>query len=260
MKALALVPARLASSRLARKMLLRETGRYLFEHTVRNVQAAGAFERVVLATDSEEILCAARAVGIEVLLTSGGHRSGTDRVREAHARLRATVPSGWDVIANVQGDEPEIPPGALASLIDLFQEREVEMATLASPIFRAQELADPGVVKVVLDRSGDALYFSRAPIPAQHPARGRAELCALALRHVGVYAFRPAALERFCALGPSPLEEAEGLEQLRWLEAGGRLRVRRVAAFPAGIDDAEHYASFVARAGRSPSLENLSTS
>lgn len=253
-RVLAIVPARLGSTRLARKMLLRESGAYLFEHTARNAARSRAIERVVIATDSEEILAAAREAGLEALPTAGSHQSGTDRVHEALAALEARGEGPWDVVINVQGDEPELPPQGLDLLVGAFRADSVQIATLCTPIASRAEIEDPGVVKVVIDRNGDALYFSRSPLPSlarcAPGARGPGVPDGGAprwLRHAGVYAFRPAALRRFCALPPGTLERAESLEQLRWLEAGGRIRVLETAEIPVGIDTAEHYALFLAR-------------
>ncbi len=245
-RALAIVPARLHSTRLPRKMLLRDSGRFLFEHTVRNAERARALERVVLATDAEEIAAAARSVGIEVVLTSAEHPSGTDRVREAFQRL---APGDVDVVVNLQGDEPELDPADLDALVAAFAAPEVEVATLCAPVAGREEALSASVVKVVRDARGDALYFSRSPLPAlEHPAkRAGAPGWASVLRHIGIYAFRPRALEAFCALAPSPLELAESLEQLRWLEAGKRMRVLTARRATAGIDTQEEYAAFVAR-------------
>jgi 3-deoxy-manno-octulosonate cytidylyltransferase (CMP-KDO synthetase) len=245
LRALAVVPARLGSTRLARKMLLRESGRYLFEHTVAGVRRASSLASVVLATDSEEILAAAREVGVPALLTSAAHPSGTDRVHEAYELLRARGEGPFDVVLNVQGDEPEIAGESLDPLVAAFQDEGVQLATLCTPLADARAALDPSIVKVVLGRSGDALYFSRAPIPALAP--GAREATAPYLRHVGVYAFRPAALRRFCSLPRAALELREGLEQLRWLEAGLPIRVLVSAEGSTGIDTPEHYAQFLAR-------------
>jgi 3-deoxy-manno-octulosonate cytidylyltransferase (CMP-KDO synthetase) len=244
LRALAVVPARLGSTRLPRKMLLRESGRYLFEHTVQGVRRARSLASVVLATDSEEIQAAAGAVGVPALLTSGAHASGTDRVHEAFELLTARGEGPFDVVLNVQGDEPEIAGETLDPLVAAFAEEEVQMATLCTPLAEARDALDPSIVKVVLDQRGDALYFSRAPIPAVAPG---ASASGPWLRHVGVYAFRPAALRRFCALPRGRLEAREGLEQLRWLEAGLPIRVLTSAEGSVGIDTREHYAQFLAR-------------
>jgi len=246
-RALAIVPARLGSTRMPRKMLRRDTGAYLFEHTARNAERARAIARVVLATDADEILAAAREVGIDAIATSPEHPSGTDRVNEAYGKLGET----FDVVVNVQGDEPELPPADLDLLVAAFDDPDVEIATLCAPIETREEALAPSVVKVVRDARGDALYFSRSVVPSfEHPSRpprpGAPGLAAV-LRHVGVYAFRPAALREFCALPVGALETTESLEQLRWLEAGRRLRVLVVARSTPGIDTEQDYAAFVAR-------------
>lgn len=255
-RAVVVVPARLESTRLARKMLRRDTGRYLFQHTVEAARAAGVGP-VWLATDSDEILRAAAEVGVDALATSPRHPSGTDRVHEAARLLEQRGLGPFDVIVNVQGDEPELPPEALRALVRLFADPAVSLATLAAPLQDAAELHDPDTVKVVCDADGWALYFSRAAIGA---ARGPAEV-GPTLRHVGVYAFRPDALERFRALPPGRLETAERLEQLRWLEAGGRVRVARLERAPRDVNNEAQYAAFAARwAARSPVARSSSPS
>lgn len=246
-RAVAIVPARLSSTRLARKMLLRETGRFLFEHTAANAARASSLERVVVATDSEEILEAAASVGIEALLTSPAHASGTDRVHEALELLTAAGAGPFDVVVNIQGDEPELDPADVDTLCGAFADPAVETATLWAPIEDARELNDPSVVKVVLAAGGDALYFSRAPIPATAAGVDPGASGHVGRRHLGVYAFRPDALRRFCSLPRGALERRESLEQLRWLEAGGRMRVLEAKGRGPGIDTAEHYAAFKAR-------------
>ncbi|MFN0243645.1 MAG: 3-deoxy-manno-octulosonate cytidylyltransferase [Planctomycetota bacterium] len=251
---MAIVPARLASTRLPRKMLLRETGRYLFEHTYRNLEASELFASVWLATDSEEIRAAAESSGVRALMTRADHESGTDRVFEAWQRIATDAPAaGVRVIVNVQGDEPDVAREDLAALIRAFADAAVEIATLATPVASETDALAANVVKVVCDARGDALYFSRAPIPSRGHAR--AELAGSAIstvhrRHVGVYAFAPAALERFCSLPRGALEAHENLEQLRWLEAGGKIRVVSARHVPRGIDTRQDYESFVARTQR----------
>jgi 3-deoxy-manno-octulosonate cytidylyltransferase (CMP-KDO synthetase) len=243
---LAVVPARLASTRLPRKMLLKRTGSYLFAHTAERVRACAAIQRVVVAVDSPEVLAAAREAGLEAVMTRPEHPSGTDRVHEA-AGLVAAPPGGWDVVINVQGDEPDVDPADLARLVHAFADADVVAATPCAPIADAALIASPAVVKVVRDARGDALYFSRAPIPARTHARDAESKVAGALRHVGVYAWRPAALARFCALGPGVLERADNLEQLRWLEAGERMRTVDAAHVPHSVDTQEDYDRFAER-------------
>jgi len=244
-RAVAIIPARLGSVRLPRKMLLAETGRALFEHTARNVLDSGVFEQVVVATDSEEILTAAERGGLQAVMTRCDHPSGTDRVNEA-ARSLAGGP--YDVIVNVQGDEPELEGADLELLVRAFADPAVEIATLCGAATDLDQAREPTVVKVVRDAAGDALYFSRALIPAGSHS-GAPEMHPV-MRHVGIYGFRPAALERFCALPRGPLELAESLEQLRWLESGGRIRCLEASRVPLGIDTRRDYDGFVERQRR----------
>lgn len=248
-RALAIIPARLASSRLARKMLLEAGGLPLFAHTARNVLASGAFARVVLATDAEEILNSARARGLEAVLTRPEHPSGTDRVHEAWRALAASGERA-EVLVNVQGDEPELEPRDLTALVAAFADPGVRLATLAAPLCDPELVSSAHVVKVVTDRRGDALYFSRAAIPADGHARSESNGAAdkaVHQRHVGVYAFVPAALEQFCGLPRGVYEMRENLEQLRWLEAGERLRVVRATRAVVGIDTAQDFERFAQR-------------
>ncbi|MCP3918408.1 MAG: 3-deoxy-manno-octulosonate cytidylyltransferase [bacterium] len=249
-RAVAILPARIGSTRLERKVLLAETGTPLFVHTARNVERCDAIDRVVLATDDGEVRATAMGEGIDVRMTSSAHPSGTDRVREAYEGLGQR----FDVVVNVQADEPELEPDDVAALIDAFGDKSVVCATLCAPLDtdHAADAERPDVVKVVRNDAGDALYFSRSPIPNVTRARegadtAGADTAGAVLRHVGVYAFRPPALARFCDLGPSRLEELESLEQLRWLEAGQSMRVVEIARAPRGIDTREDYEAFVAR-------------
>lgn len=254
-RALAVVPARLDSQRLPRKMLLAETGRALVLHTLENTLQSGLFERAVVATDSPEIGDLVRGAGFEAVLTRADHESGTSRAAEAARLLGA---AGFDVLVNVQGDEPELDRADLGRLVAAFADLGVEAATLAGPLAEADH-ERAGVVKVVCDSAGDALYFSRAPIPwrpregaGAYPRSDARPWAESARRHVGVYAFRPAALERFVALPRGRLEALENLEQLRWLEAGGRMRVIEARHVPLGIDTRADYDAFVLRARRVP--------
>lgn len=262
LRALAIVPARLASQRLARKMLLAETGLPLFVHTVRNVQRCAAIGRVVVAADSRELLDAAQLHGIDACLTRVDHTSGTDRVFEA---ARALDGDSYDVLVNVQGDEPELAPEDLALLVASFADAAVETATLCGHFEDPSEAQAAQVVKVVRAASGDALYFSRSVIPfhavANASAYARSDASpwlALVRRHIGVYAFRPAALADFVALPRGELERVENLEQLRWLEAGRRMRVVEAQHVPLGIDTRLDYDAFVRRVeGRAAARERL---
>lgn len=252
-RAVAIVPARLASSRLPRKMLLRETGRYLFEETARNAARAARIERVLVAADSDEVLAAAREVGIEAVRTDPNLASGTDRVHAAFAALSAAEREGIDVVVNVQGDEPDLEPADLDALVAAFADPAVELATLAAPLESEEAWRSSHVVKVLVDARGDALVFTRAPLPDRSRAPRGCDPLALARRHIGVYAFRPAALARFTALPRGAWERAESLEQLRWLEAGHSIRVVPATRAPRGIDTEEDYARHVERVLGNPS-------
>ena len=245
-RALAVVPARLGSTRLPRKMLLAESGAPLVVETARNAVASGVFGRLVVAADANEVLDAVRRGGIEGVATDPSHPSGTDRVREA---LELLGEDAVQVVVNVQGDEPELAPSDLRDLVLAFLDPKVELASLWCPL-DAKDVADPSAVKVVLDRHGDALYFSRSPIPALGHGQAEGAQASPWKRHVGVYAYRPAALKRFCALPQGKLEVLERLEQLRWLEDGGSIRMVRARHPTCGIDTASDYAAYVERARR----------
>jgi 3-deoxy-manno-octulosonate cytidylyltransferase (CMP-KDO synthetase) len=217
----------------------------LLEEVWRRVRAARRLDRVIVATDDPRIADAARGFGADVRLTSPDHPSGTDRVAE----VVGDAARSWDVVVNVQGDEAMVSPSSLDRLVGAFEaEPPPEIATLAEPIRSAEELFDPNVVKVVTARDGRALYFSRCPIPYRR--RGSATLVmdfrealgegpgALAgyRKHQGVYAYRTGTLLALARMSPSPLETAEGLEQLRALEAGHLIRVLESDFRSHGVD------------------------
>ncbi len=240
---LVVIPARLAATRLPRKPLLRRTGKYLIEHVWERACGIAAATAVIVATDSAEIMDAVASFGGEAVLTSVDCVSGTDRVAEA-ARGR---PEG--LVVNLQGDEPEFDVEDVESLVAaMLATPSVPMGTIAAPA-GSGELERPSVVKVVRDRAGRALYFSRAAIPH---VRDRAqdtdtESPAVALRHVGIYAFRRAALAEFARLPPTELERTEKLEQLRALENGWAIQVVLGRRAPPGIDTLEDYEAFLQR-------------
>lgn len=217
MKAVAIIPARLGSTRLARKPLADLHGRPMIAHVVERVRAARGLADVVVATDSTEIAEAAVRAGARPVMTSPDCPSGTDRVAEAARTLDA------DLVLNVQGDEPLLPPECVEALRDALVEgapRGIELATLARPLGE-EEAALPQVVKVVRAEDGAALYFSRSLVP--YP---RVPGVIEPLAHVGLYGYTRAALERWAALAPTALERTEGLEQLRPLGHGMRMAVR----------------------------------
>ena len=217
-----LIPARLASTRLPRKPLADLGGLPMVVRVARRAAASRA-QRVVVAADDAEIVEACAAHGVEAVLTRQDHASGSDRLAEACGLLGL---AGDDIVVNVQGDEPLIEPALIDGCAALLAERgDCVVSTLAHPIRAAAEFTDPNVVKVVLDRHGRALYFSRAPIPHRRDAHATPTSTGLALRHVGLYAYRAAYLRAFAGLEPSPLESIEALEQLRTLWHGDHIAV-----------------------------------
>lgn len=214
------IPARFDSSRLPGKALLPLAGKPMLQWVHERARSSQAAE-VVVATDDERIASAARAFGADVAMTARAHLSGTDRIAEVAATR------GWadgDVIVNVQGDEPLIPPAIIDQVARLLgANARADIATLAARIDQVADLNDSNVVKVACDATGRALYFSRAPIPWNRDAP--ATLTPASLRHVGIYAYRVSALRRLASLQPSRLEQIEKLEQLRALENGMEIRV-----------------------------------
>lgn len=236
------IPARHASTRLPGKMLAEIGGRPLIHWVWERAARAGA-GRVIIATDDERIRVVAEGFGAECLLTSPAHASGTDRVAEV-ARRCDFGPA--EIVVNVQGDEPLIEPGLIADLARaLAQDATADIATAVAPIRSLAEFLDPNCVKALRGGAGQALYFSRAPVPwpRDRCTAGRPAEFAGAWRHIGVYAYRVEGLLRFAGLRPTPLEEIERLEQLRALENGMRIHLVRLAeAPPAGVDTAEDLA------------------
>ncbi|HKZ72940.1 MAG TPA: 3-deoxy-manno-octulosonate cytidylyltransferase [Steroidobacteraceae bacterium] len=213
------IPARFGSTRLPGKALIEVAGRTVLEWVYGRARASRAGE-VVIATDDERIAAAARGFRAEVEMTSASHPSGMDRIAEV-ARARGW--KGQDIIVNLQGDEPLMPPSLIDQVAELLEsDKHADIATLCAPIDAATELSDPNVVKVVCDRAGHALYFSRAPIPWN---RDDPRTTRDANRHIGIYAYRVSALQRMTELPASRLERLEQLEQLRALENGLVIRV-----------------------------------
>jgi 3-deoxy-manno-octulosonate cytidylyltransferase (CMP-KDO synthetase) len=237
--AVAIVPVRLGSQRLPGKALLADSGLPLFVHTWRQTLAAGCFERCYVATDSDQVAAAAQAHGAPVIRTSERCRTGSERCAEASRSLDARA------IVDVQGDWPEVEPADLDSLANALLTGRTSCATLAVPLLEQEKALDPNVVKVVRALDGHALYFSRLPIPhgkSGGPTPRR-------LRHVGVYGFARDALLRTTGLASSGLDEAEGLEQLKWLENGMRILVLDGHGEPWGIETRADYEAFLARRG-----------
>jgi len=200
----------------------------MIEHVYRRTAACAAVERVIVATDDARIFDAVRGFGGDARLTRDDHPSGTDRIAEVAASLDC------DVVVNVQGDEPLIDPEAIRSAVEPFAaDPALAVTTLFHRFSDPAAMADPNVVKVVVDRAGFALYFSRAPIPyLRHPRAGWPPL----FKHIGLYAYRRRALLVLATLDPTPLERAEGLEQLRALEHGIRIRAVETAYDSTSVD------------------------
>ena len=232
------IPARFASTRLPGKPLALLAGTPLVLHVHRLALGSGARE-VVIATDDARIRDACARAGADVEMTDATHPSGTDRVAEVAARR------GWapdSIVVNVQGDEPLLPPALIAQAAGLLEaDRGAAIATLMTPIATLDEFRNPNVVKVVAAADGRALYFSRAPIPWER--EGGASQPGCARRHLGIYAYRVAALRQLSGAPPSPLERAERLEQLRALQMGLVIAVADAREAPGpGIDTAEDLA------------------
>ncbi len=230
MSSIVLIPARMASTRLPGKPLADIAGSPMIVHVARRALESG-IARVAVATDSTEIADAVRAAGFEAVMTSTAHQSGSDRIFEA---LGTLDPQGQiETVVNLQGDLPTVEPATVAAAVRALVAGAAEIGTVAVEITDEAEKTDPNVTKVVGSPAGQnrlrALYFTRATAPW-----GEGPL----YHHVGIYAYKRAALERFVALPPSPLEKRERLEQLRALEAGMRIDVEIVKAAPLGVDTA----------------------
>ena len=232
-RVLGVIPARLESSRLPRKPLQPLLGKPLILWVWERARRMDFLQRVVVATDSDEVAEVCRDAGAEVFLTSARHPTGSDRVWEVAERLVGS----FDVVVNIQGDEPLVAPDAVRAAVAMV-ENGFEAGTCATAVRDAEECRDPSVVKVVRTSDGRALYFSRAAIPYGHDGTGgqRPWRPGRHLRHVGIYAYGPEALGRWVGFERSELEVEEGLEQLRALENGMRIGVALVAEAAAGVD------------------------
>jgi 3-deoxy-manno-octulosonate cytidylyltransferase (CMP-KDO synthetase) len=227
MRAIAVIPARLASTRLPRKALREIAGQPLIGRVYEAVRSSPLLQDVIVATDSEEIEAVCMRHGWKVQMTSPAHRSGTERVHEISRSAVA------DVYVNVQGDEPMTRAEHIAALVELMQNPVVQVGTLMTPAAPA-DIENPSAVKVVTDSSGRALYFSRATIPHDRDGTGTRYF-----KHLGIYAYRKPALDRFVALPESSLERSERLEQLRFLENGTPIYVSETPYDTVGVDTEE---------------------
>lgn len=241
MSFVAIIPARFASTRLPGKPLVDIQGKPMVVHVMERALESGA-DRVIVATDNEEVARAVEAAGGEVCMTRADHHSGTERLAEVIDRYQFADDT---IIVNVQGDEPMIPPVIIRQVAENLANSEAGMATLAVPIESAEEAFNPNAVKVVMDAKGYALYFSRATIPWDRDrfAASRDTIGENFLRHIGIYGYRAGFIRRYVSWEPSPLEQIELLEQLRVLWYGEKIHVAVAKAIPSvGVDTPEDLA------------------
>jgi 3-deoxy-manno-octulosonate cytidylyltransferase (CMP-KDO synthetase) len=251
MGVVAVIPARFGSTRFPGKPLAAKTGKPLIQHVCEQAARSRAIERIIVATDDARIAAAVRGFGGEAVMTRGDHPNGTSRIAEVAATLDC------EFIVNVQGDEPSIEPDLIDAAVDAIRSAaDAPMATIASPFAPHEDAADPNIVKVVVSRTGRALYFSRSLIPywrdqgRETAVSANAQPPAKPLKHVGLYVYRRPFLATFVQLPPTALEVTEQLEQLRVLEHGYPIAVAIGKAAFHGIDTPEQYEAWVAVVGR----------
>ena len=238
MNIIGVIPARLKSTRLAEKMLIKVKGKTIIQYVYENASRAKLIRKLYVATDNIRIKKILEKNGCSVIMTSKKCKSGTERIREALRSIKANIN---DIIVNIQGDEPGLEPRLIDRVIDaLIKEKKFDMATLASPITSTEEMIDPGVVKVVAGAEGNALYFSRAPVPFNRDRPGAARQ---ALKHIGIYAYRKGVLDRWPGM-KSNYEKIEKLEQLRAIENGCLIKVVVARSRSIGIDTKEDLKKF----------------
>jgi 3-deoxy-manno-octulosonate cytidylyltransferase (CMP-KDO synthetase) len=229
------IPARYASSRLPGKPLVSLGGKPMVQRVFERAKQAQTVRRVVVATDDQRIVDAVQAAGGEARMTRADHRTGTERIAEVAAH------EPGDIFVNVQGDEPLIDPAAIDAAVGaLLEEPAAQIATVATAIRHAADIMDPNVVKTVLDFEGNALYFSRAPIPWVRDTQQKVHV--KYWKHLGLYVFQREALLEYATLPHGELEKIEQLEQLRWLENGWKIRVAEVAHDSVSVDVPEDVA------------------
>jgi 3-deoxy-manno-octulosonate cytidylyltransferase (CMP-KDO synthetase) len=238
MKAMIVIPARYGSERLPGKVLLEVKNKPIIQYVYENAKKSSLAEIVVIATDSEKVFQSCEKFGAAVEMTSIAHRSGTERVAEVAKRHPE-----YDLIINLQGDEPEMPAKYLDQLIECLSKRSIPTATLASKIEKEEEIQSPHVVKVILNKNMDAIYFSRSviPYPRNLPQKN------VYYRHLGIYGFQRDFLLKLVSFSPTPLEMTESLEQLRILENGYSIGVELVPLIPPGIDTQADFDAFKKR-------------
>lgn len=242
MSVLAIIPARYASTRFPGKPLAMLQGKTIIQWVWERVSATPGISATIVATDDQRILDVVQSFGGRAMMTGTNHRSGTDRCGEVVSTLQSQGQS-FDIVVNVQGDEPFINASQIADLISCFESPSTQIATLKKPIANTEELLSPNNVKVVTDRCDNAIYFSRNPIPYLRGYEADEWINRQPYyKHIGIYAFRSSTLSQLVKLTQSPLEKSESLEQLRWIENGFDIRVKATEFENIGIDTPEDLA------------------
>jgi 3-deoxy-manno-octulosonate cytidylyltransferase (CMP-KDO synthetase) len=240
-KMVVIIPARYGSSRFEGKVLAKKSGKFLVQHAYERALLAKGIHQVLIATDDDRVAQACKTFGAACVMTSMAHQSGTDRIAEAVRDVQA------DIIINLQADEPEIDPANIEKVASLLADNpDADMATLIAPFETAEQVANPNIVKCVIDIRGRALYFSRSPIPYNRSSGGVGSAKDY-WRHLGIYAYRKSFLVKFTQLPPGFLETTEKLEQLRALENGFTILTAKVERVWDGVDTPEQYEAFVKR-------------
>lgn len=254
MNAIAIIPARYAATRLPGKLILQKvkeiTGKHIIEHVYSKASEAKTIKKVIVATDDKRIFDIVKEFGGNVEMTPDNISSGTDRVAWIIKNIDSVKGLNPDIVVNVQGDEPEIEGKVIDKVVSiLHNDKKYSMSTIATPIELQDEINDPNAVKVVLDNNGNALYFSRAPIPYNRKPKnsGIYKNEDIFLKHLGLYAYRKDFLLKFSSLPCSRLEEIEGLEQLRALSNGYKIKVAITKHNSIGIDTEEDLERFLDR-------------
>lgn len=236
MKTIGIIPARYASTRFPGKPLVIINGKPMIEHVWHGVYDTGLLDRVVVATEDERIFKTVKDFGGEAVMTGKHHKSGTDRCGEAIQKIGEDI-NTYDVVINIQGDEPRVAANQIKLVLETFDDPTVQIATLKKRIENLAELNSTNAVKVVCGKNGDALYFSRQPIPyLRNIAKEMWLRRQNYYKHIGIYAFRREVLQQVVQLAQTPLEKSESLEQLRWLENGYRIAVRETTEESVAID------------------------
>jgi len=243
---LGIIPARYASTRFPGKPLALIQGKSMIRHVYERAKECIALSRVIVATDDHRIFDHVNEFGGEVMMTSTEHRSGTERIGEVLKLFQKKEPASvFQLVVNIQGDEPLLNPVQIAEVLDCFRDPAVHIGTLKKIIIDKAELFNPNVVKLVTNQQGRALYFSRSPIPFLRdiPDHQWIEKSAH-FKHVGIYAYRTEVLNKLVSLPPSPLETAESLEQLRWLDHGYQIQVELTETESVAVDTPEDLLKF----------------